>query len=319
MNKVCPVCEAINSPRALVCVHCGSTFTSGRTLRVDVPVSENDIAEIDLDHAYRDSIVFFVNGDDTPVIIPKRIGRITIGRVVPGSESPTLDLMDYGAGMLGVSRIHASIEQVGHSITLVDLHSTNGTWLNKNRLYPNAPTAIRPGDIIRLGELSMTIFFHMEATDEQTLIFATHPTTSVSPKYLSNQINTLLSALGDLQRIVDQAMNTPRMDMAVNAIVVAKHQQTISVSVENIPDAAFLFEKVIEPWKTMNAESIQQRSEDLKRAQEHLVHDLIYVIDADRPEGEWQPLTEKLMPVLQGIIFSPISLKQTDSHQEHFP
>ncbi len=319
MNKVCPVCEAINDPKALVCSTCGSTFTSGRTLKIDSPNTEEGGDNVDIVGAYHDCLIFFINGDDTPIIIPRRVGRITMGRDVPGSDRPTLDLMDYQAGMLGVSRIHASIEQLGHSISLIDLQSTNGTWLNGKRLYPNAPSALRTGDQIRLGEMNITIFFHAEDKGEQTLIFANNPKTGVNPKYLSNQVNTLLTALGDLQHIVDHINGHSPLDMTINAIVVAKHQRTISVSVENIPDAAQLFQEVIEPWKVLHYDLIQQRTDELQRAQVHLVHDLLNTINNQFSEDERENVTQQLMPVLQGIIFSTISLKPTDTHQEHYP
>ena len=55
-----------------------------------------------------------------------------------------------------ISRRHARI-MVGDSVTLEDLGSKNGTWLNDEQL--TAPRALAEGDIVRLG--SATFTFHL--------------------------------------------------------------------------------------------------------------------------------------------------------------
>jgi hypothetical protein len=64
-----------------------------------------------------------------------------------------LDLTSYQAHLKGVSRLHATISQSGHTLMLTDLGSTNGTFLNEQRLMPNQPRIVRDGDMIRLGHL----------------------------------------------------------------------------------------------------------------------------------------------------------------------
>jgi len=51
----------------------------------------------------------------------------------------------------GVSRRHARIVVTEHQVTLEDLGSKNGTYLNEERLQ--APVALRDGDMFRLGRL----------------------------------------------------------------------------------------------------------------------------------------------------------------------
>ncbi len=52
-----------------------------------------------------------------------------------------------------ISRRHARIT-VGDSVTLEDLGSKNGTWLNDEQV--TAPRALAEGDIVRLGSATFT-------------------------------------------------------------------------------------------------------------------------------------------------------------------
>jgi pSer/pThr/pTyr-binding forkhead associated (FHA) protein len=51
-----------------------------------------------------------------------------------------------------ISRVHAEIRINPESVQLVDLNSTNGTYVNDVRLSPNEPVSLQDGDIIRLGD-----------------------------------------------------------------------------------------------------------------------------------------------------------------------
>lgn len=52
-----------------------------------------------------------------------------------------------------VSRRHCSLLVIGSEVHLLDLGSTNGTWINGRRLPPQEPMAIEVGDRIELGEI----------------------------------------------------------------------------------------------------------------------------------------------------------------------
>jgi pSer/pThr/pTyr-binding forkhead associated (FHA) protein len=64
-----------------------------------------------------------------------------------------IDLTDYEAVELGVSRYHAEISYTGEAFVLRDLDSTNGTWLNHNRLTPGSSYILNSDDRIVLGRL----------------------------------------------------------------------------------------------------------------------------------------------------------------------
>jgi len=86
--------------------------------------------------------------------------RILLGRMNErASEEHVLDLTAYEGHLKGVSRIHAAIAHAGHTLTLADLGSTNGTFINEQRLIPHQPRILRDGDTIRLGNLIAHVHF----------------------------------------------------------------------------------------------------------------------------------------------------------------
>jgi eukaryotic-like serine/threonine-protein kinase len=79
--------------------------------------------------------------------------EFTLGRL-DGAARPDLDLSPYNGLKQGVSRLHASIQiDDQQTVTLVDLGSTNGSWLNGIRIEPHIPVTLNNGDVIALGKL----------------------------------------------------------------------------------------------------------------------------------------------------------------------
>lgn len=87
---------------------------------------------------------------------------VTVGRcnIADHSIHSTVDLSDHQAALLGVSRFHAEITYDGHYHYVRDLDSTNGTWLNDERLSTNKKVVLTDGDILRLGHFVITIGIH---------------------------------------------------------------------------------------------------------------------------------------------------------------
>jgi ABC-type multidrug transport system ATPase subunit len=75
-----------------------------------------------------------------PVLELKQGQSIIIGR------DPSADIV---LDTPNISRLHARLERVRRGIRVEDLGSTNGTWVNGERLA--RPTILKPGDDLRLG------------------------------------------------------------------------------------------------------------------------------------------------------------------------
>lgn len=84
-----------------------------------------------------------------------KLGRFEIG----ASAADEIDLTPYGAQDRGVSRIHAQLHYENGKVFITDLGSTNGTFISSERLEPEKSVALRKGDELLLGRLSMQVLF----------------------------------------------------------------------------------------------------------------------------------------------------------------
>ncbi len=84
--------------------------------------------------------------------------RATIGRADPVSNFyPEIDLTPYGALDQGVGRRHMQLMIQRGQIVAEDLDSTNGSFLNGQKLPPHTPQPLRDGDELRLGRLVLKV------------------------------------------------------------------------------------------------------------------------------------------------------------------
>ena len=99
-------------------------------------------------------LLFKLTGPDTFVeqLIVTRQG-LRIGRTKENSLA--LDNRE-------ISRQHVRIiwRAEDEKYYVEDLNSSNGTWVNENRLAPNQPRPLRNGDVVRLGQLIIFIYLH---------------------------------------------------------------------------------------------------------------------------------------------------------------
>jgi transcription initiation factor TFIIIB Brf1 subunit/transcription initiation factor TFIIB len=84
--------------------------------------------------------------------------EFTLGRSAEGQPIvPDVDLAPHNAYANGVSRLHAALKLIEDRIVIMDLGSSNGTYLNGSRLPPYIETPVTHGDIIYLGKLKMQV------------------------------------------------------------------------------------------------------------------------------------------------------------------
>ncbi len=131
--------------------------------------------------------------------------RLT-GDVVLGSQSGTanvIDLSPFDARGLGVSRRHAWLWATGTGLFAVDLHSTNGTRLNGERLKPGTPYQLGNGDVLSLGRLELVVRIIRES--EQKRIERSYQTDLSSA--VAEMAKAITSQL-DLEEVLDRALAT---------------------------------------------------------------------------------------------------------------
>ena len=84
-----------------------------------------------------------------------------LGRLTDDSPIiPDVDLTPFQAGAAGVSRLHAMVKREANKAMVRDLGSSNGTYLNGQRIDPDVEVALRHQDIIGLGALQIQILLH---------------------------------------------------------------------------------------------------------------------------------------------------------------
>lgn len=84
-----------------------------------------------------------------------------IGRTDGKTFTADLDLGPLDASTLGVSRVHAALvyDAPREILHIMDMNSMNGTFLNGLRLKPQEMHDLRPGDLLRLGRLTVRVSF----------------------------------------------------------------------------------------------------------------------------------------------------------------
>ena len=87
--------------------------------------------------------------------------EFTLGRVSENQPiMPDIDLTPYQAYGNGVSRIHAVIKRIDKRVSVIDLGSSNGTYVNNERLTPNVETPIGHNSMLSLGKLKIQILLN---------------------------------------------------------------------------------------------------------------------------------------------------------------
>ncbi len=140
----CKECQTENIAGALFCEECGAKL-------------EEMIEAVEPDIEIEGTKLILASPEGETLDIPAK-EEVMIGREDPVSEVfPDLDLTGMGGLEKGVSRKHAVIHHTGTDYTVEDMGSTNGTYINRKRIAPHAPEAIKPGDEVRFGKVTLSV------------------------------------------------------------------------------------------------------------------------------------------------------------------
>jgi pSer/pThr/pTyr-binding forkhead associated (FHA) protein len=166
-TKFCPVCKNKNDREAIICVHCGASLEtyatdSAATRTTEVQQSPETLGKLLINElmAPANGIAIYVESTPKP-IFSSTDEEFVIGRKVDGKEASAglLDLSGLGGYHLGLSRRHAMIRRTKSGYDVIDLSSSNGTWLNDERLIPNLPYPLTSGSELRLARLRLFVLY----------------------------------------------------------------------------------------------------------------------------------------------------------------
>jgi len=162
----CQFCQHENMDGTLFCDKCGFPLWGHDERAVDTLYLEDSAKDLNVKSGWgtatfqpENQIVIHIRDAPEPMVIVPG-DKFTLGRQDKSSGiAPDLDLTNFGAVEKGVSRLHAQLQRGDEYVSLVDLDSANGTFLNGQRLTSDQPRVLRDGDEIRLGGLIIHIYF----------------------------------------------------------------------------------------------------------------------------------------------------------------
>lgn len=108
-------------------------------------------------------IAVFLLDTSNPIAV-YAIDEFILGRASEGSLEEIVDLTPYGAFSSGVSRRHAMIRRKKNGYEIIDLDSTNGTWIDEKRITPTKAYALSNASTIRLGQLRLQVLIRENTT-----------------------------------------------------------------------------------------------------------------------------------------------------------
>jgi hypothetical protein len=166
IRKFCPVCKLPNSGDATFCQHCGALLikdsqNAQTTRRVgdSFELTDEIKEQVITGHAPPAvglSLFLLNNGEPIALRVDQ---EFVLGRGENPNSEPMVDLTNYEGFVTGVSRRHAMIKAVDDKYMLIDFNSSNGTWLNGERLVPHKPHDLPSGSVIQLGRLKLVVVF----------------------------------------------------------------------------------------------------------------------------------------------------------------
>ena len=161
---LCKNCLHKNPPGAIFCAECGAQLTAGeiatQSIRTDkVKPSAGRGVPIPIPKPITDNSWGSLHLMDNGQILPLTDrNEYTLGRLSEGQPVvPDLDLSPHQAYAAGVSRIHAILKRDGKRVTIMDLGSSNGTYVNGKRLTANSERLLNHGDVVALGKFKFQV------------------------------------------------------------------------------------------------------------------------------------------------------------------
>jgi hypothetical protein len=172
----CPNCGHHNRAGVVFCENCGASLIGKLPLDTKSleASSEEEKARIGVDASVlmdvrlqgtnvfdeNASIRLEIEGSPEPILFKPKPENI-LGRRDPATGAmPDVDLTPFAGYRMGVSRRHAAIRRGDdRSLDLWDLGSSNGTFLNGERLSAHRPYRLHDGDELRLGQMVLRLRF----------------------------------------------------------------------------------------------------------------------------------------------------------------
>lgn len=162
---ICTNCQHKNVAGAMFCAECGAQLDGVETLITQAITDEQIANELSRKSPRQEPVSTPVNSwislhlMDSGKILPLASrNEFTLGRLSEGQPiMPDIDLTPYQAYASGVSRLHAVVKRDAERVMVMDLGSSNGTYINGRRINPHVEESLSHGDIMALGKLKIQV------------------------------------------------------------------------------------------------------------------------------------------------------------------
>jgi hypothetical protein len=322
----CPNCQYPNDKAAESCVRCGTQFLRTIPVAPQPEAQAPRLPQTDQAHLPKTApgtITFIVAGYPQPLVVRNK-GDIVLGRRMPDESAPTVDMTQYNGHLLGVSRRHAVINFKDQVYTLEDLNSTNGTWVNENKLAPNQPCPLQGGDQIRLGNLILFVYFSTVTSiylnDPQQVI---QSSASLTPHYLEQKLVPYLSALMQVQHVIDAILERDPSEVVIRSIT-AGPKNVIEVKLDGTLDAVKLVKEIVDPKKRGRSGTVPEHEAETGAAQRsgspgqppredhfRLAQLIVFKVKPALSEIQVADYSQQLAEPLRTLIDCPLQISDT--------
>jgi hypothetical protein len=176
----CPACKMRNEAGAIICTYCNTPLPASadrqktrilsHSQEVTGTLPENSFddyldtplqnRERFLDFEIPSKGIVLINLEDGQPVAMLEKDAFILGRASSEikTQVPLVDLTSLGLDY-GISRTHALIRQTENGYQITDLDSSNGTWLENERLIPKQSYEVESGNRVRMGRLNMLVYY----------------------------------------------------------------------------------------------------------------------------------------------------------------
>lgn len=228
--RVCIYCNHLNEPYQDTCEKCGQLLPLS-TVQVNNDVRNLESITIPDIQASPGKVILYIPGYPTPYTLTvKKV--MSIGRSQP-SDPIDVDLTPFNAHLLGVSRLHAQLHFNADATYLEDLDSSNGSWVNENKIASRKRHPVQSGDTLRFGNFLAFIYFSENHAAQITFRLREIGTPSGQPRqgihinYLKYSLVPFLEMLTQLQLTLNKALGNAVSEVSVAGITLSEDKKGV--------------------------------------------------------------------------------------------
>jgi len=155
-ERLCPRCKKTYSAREDVCPNCDCDLVPVKSSGQETQPPATPIAVATPHPQEQGPSGRPANGKETTVSLGRLCSKtssfeiaIAPGMVIGRNHGSLVSETDR---FITISRDHAAIRLNGSTVTITDLESRNGTWVNGKKLDPQVPQPINEGDSVKLAD-----------------------------------------------------------------------------------------------------------------------------------------------------------------------